>query len=230
MSKTPTLAVLTLLAAAPLTAQQPRDFTPYLMADRAAEVALARTAAPAYVSDSATVLVLTRTGFVEAARGTNGFTCAVLRSFSGGVEDPGFWNPRVRAPHCFNPPAVRTVLPAMLDRAGLILSGTEPGEAEATIRRAHASGKYPAPAAGAMAYMLSPRQYLLDEDPRWMPHLMFYHDRSLPAAAWGAGDMSAPVINATAGDAASPVLTLLVPVPQWSDGTPARSHGEAKGN
>lgn len=230
MSKTPTLAAITLLAAAPLAAQQPRDIAPYLMADRAAEVALARTAAPAHVSDSAAVLVLTRTGFVEAARGTNGFTCAVLRSFSGGVEDPGFWNPRVRAPHCFNPPAARTVLPAMLDRAERILAGTHPAEAEATIRRAYASGRYSPPAVGAMAYMLSPRQYLLDEDPRWMPHLMFYQDRSLPAAAWGAADFTAPVINATGGDAASPVLTLLVPVPQWSDGTPARSHGAAKGS
>src|SRR5438445_4092909 len=101
------LAALASLAAQPIGAEQAPDFAPYPMADGAAEVALARTAAPRHVSDSATVLVLTRNGFVEAARGTNGFTCLVLRSFAGNIGDPDFWNPRVRAPHCFNPPAVR---------------------------------------------------------------------------------------------------------------------------
>src|SRR5262249_39985295 len=75
---------------APAGAQQLPDLAPYLMTDRAAEVALARTAAPRAVSDSATVLVLTRTGFVEAAHGSNGFTCLVVRSFSGDVNDPDF--------------------------------------------------------------------------------------------------------------------------------------------
>src|SRR5689334_21997019 len=78
---------------APATAPRPRDLAPYFMADRAAEIALARTAAPRAVSDSATVLVLTRTGYVEAAHGGNGFTCLVVRSFSGSVNDPAFWNP-----------------------------------------------------------------------------------------------------------------------------------------
>ena len=50
---------------------------------------------------------------------------------------------------------------------------------------------------------------------------MFYYDGAMPASTWGAGGMSAPVINGSAGDPHSPVLTLLVPVRQWSDGTPA---------
>lgn len=213
------LAALALVAAGPAAAQVP-DLTPYLIADRAEEVALARTAAPGHVSDSATVLVLTRTGYVEAARGTNGFTCAVLRSFFAVAADPVYGNPRVRAPHCFNPPAVRTVLPAMLRRAGWILAGTPPAEADARALRAYESGDFPKPAAGAMAYMLSPGQYLLDADPRWKPHLMLYHDRSLPPSAWGAAGMTAPVIDGSGGPD-HPVITLLIPVPQWSDGTPA---------
>lgn len=218
-TRTPTLAALALLLAGPAWAQQIPDLAPYLMADRAAEVALARTAAPRSVSDSASVLVLTAVGFVEASRGTNGFTCVVLRSFSGSTSDPAFWNPRVRAPHCFNPPAARTVLPAFLKRVEWILAGTRLTEVEARTRRAFAAHELPQPAPGAMAYMLSPEQYLVDANPHWLPHLMFYYDRSLPAAAWGAGDMSAPVIDATAGDPDFPVLTLLVPVRQWSDGT-----------
>ena len=72
-----------------------------------------------------------------------------------------------------------------------------------------------------MAYMLSPEQYLLDADPRWMPHVMFYYDRSLPAAAWGAGSVTHTVIDGSAADPHSPVLVLIIPVRRWSDGTPA---------
>ncbi len=224
----PLLAVaFALLAAVPLQAQQPRDFTPYLITDRAAEVALARSAAPRHVSDSATVLVLERKGFVQAATGTNGFTCAVFRSFAAGVSDPEFWNVRIRAPHCFNPPAARTVLPEMLKRAEWILGGASVAEVAAKTKRAYASREFPMPAVGAMVFMLSPMQHLSDADPHWMPHLMFYYDRSQPAATWGAGDMKAAVIDASAGDAASPVQTLLVPVRQWSNGKtalPAAGH------
>jgi hypothetical protein len=231
--RTPTVVVAlgcTASFAAPAGAQLP-DLAPYLMTDRAAEVALARTAAPRAVSDSATVLVFTRTGYVEAAHGSNGFTCLVVRSFSGDVndpgfmKDPGFWNPRVRAPHCFNPPAARTVLPAMLANVEWLLRGTSPADAAARTRRAYAARKFSMPAPGAMAYMLSPHQWLAEADPHWRPHLMFYSDRSLPAAAWGAGDMTAPVINASAGDPTFPVITLLVPVPQWSDGSSAPTAG-----
>ena len=225
-TNTASLAALALLgatslAAQPTTAQRIGDLTPYLIADRGAEVALARSAAPRDVSDSATVLVLTREGFVEAARGANGFTCLVARSFTGALDDAAYWNPRVRAPHCFNPPAVRTVLPEMLKRTEWVVGGVGRGEIAERTRRAYDSGEFPMPASGAMAYMLSPGQHLLDSDPHWMPHLMFYYDRSLPAAAWGAGGVTAPVIDGSAGDPKAPVLVLYIPVRQWSDGTAA---------
>jgi len=218
------LATLVLFAASPVAAQQNPDLAPYMIADRAAEVALARSAAPKHVSDSATVLVLTRTGFVEAARGTNGFSCFVLRSFDGSIGDPNFWNPRVRAPHCMNPPAARTVLPEVLKQAAWIMAGVSPTEIATRTQRAYASHEFPMPAVGSMAYMLSPEQHLVDANPRWMPHMMFYYDKSMPPAAFGAGDMTAPVINGSVGDKLSPVLTLFIPVPQWSDGTPAAGH------
>ena len=139
------LATLTVacLGAAPLAAQKAPDLAPYMMPDRAAEIALARTAAAPAISDSASVLVLTRTGYVEAAHGTNGFTCIVLRSFAGIIGDPDFWNPRVRAPHCLNPPAVRTVLPEMLKRGEWIMSGVTPADiAIVADRNPHKQGKY----------------------------------------------------------------------------------------
>lgn len=49
----------------------------YLMADRDAEIALARSAAPPAISNEATILVLTRQGYQPAAPGKNGFVCFV---------------------------------------------------------------------------------------------------------------------------------------------------------
>ena len=216
-------AGVALLVAASLPAQKNPDLTPYMISDRAAEVALARTAAPRNITDSATVLVLARTGFVEAHHGTNGFTCVVFRSFDGATTDPNFWNAKIRAPQCLNPPASRTVLPELMKRAEWIMAGANTTDVDAKTKNAIAAHEFVAPAPGAMAYMLSRQQYLADTDPHWMPHLMFYYDRSLPAAAWGAGDGKSPVIDAT-GSSPAPRLVLLIPVPQWSDGMPAVMH------
>ena len=53
----------------------------YLIPDEKAEIALARSAAPASISDTAEVLVLRRDGYATAVKGSNGFVCI--------VEDPG---------------------------------------------------------------------------------------------------------------------------------------------
>jgi hypothetical protein len=218
------IIVITLVMARPLNAQQKNpDLAPFMIADRAAEVALARTAAPRSITDSATVLVLARDGFVEAHHGTNGFTCVVFRGFDGATNDPNFWNAKVRAPQCLNPPASRTVLPNLMKRAAWIMAGVDTTDLNARTKHAYAAHEFATPAPGAMAYMLSPQQYLTNDDPHWMPHLMFYYDRSMPAAAWGAGDGKSPIIDAT-GAAPSQILVLLVPLPQWSDGTPAALH------
>jgi len=219
------VAISIVVTASALGAQKAPDITPYLIADRAAEVALARTAAPSAISGNATVLVLTRKGYTEAAQGTNGFTCLVMRSFAAAPGDPQFWDTHISAPHCFNPPAARTVLPAMLAQIDWALAGATPAELNARIKKAYAEKRFTMPADGAMAYMLSPQQHLSDEgDPHWMPHLMFYFDRALKGATFGAGGFTAPVIDATGADPNSPVQVILIPIRTWSDGTPA-AHG-----
>jgi len=95
----------------------------YLIADRDAEVALARTAAPPAVSNDATVLVLTRQGYQTAALGKRGFVCFVDRSWSGPFEDPQYWNPKKRGPTCMNAPAARSALPVTYRVAELALAG-----------------------------------------------------------------------------------------------------------
>src|SRR5208283_1286628 len=81
----------------------------YLM-DQTAEIALARSAAPESISRDATVLVLGRHGYETAVEGKNGFVCMVERSWTAGIDEPEFWNPKLRAAICFNPPAARSYL------------------------------------------------------------------------------------------------------------------------
>jgi hypothetical protein len=219
-----TVASVALVAATRVGAQQTPDLAPYMIADRSAEVALARTAAPASISDSAAVLVLTRTGFVQAAPGSNGFTCLVFRSFDGSLTDPNFWTPATRGPACLNAAASATYLKEMQKRTEWIMAGVSTSEIATRTQRAFASHEFPLPAVGALAYMMSPKQHLADTNPHWMPHLMFFYDKSAPAAAWGASGMTSTIIDGSIGDKSSPVLTLLIPVRQWSDGTPALGH------
>jgi len=86
----------------------------YLMADRNAEIAMARSAAPEGISRDAEVLVLGRHGYETAVKGKNGFVCVVERGWMSpfdGDDAVNFWNPKIRGPICFNPPAVRSILP-----------------------------------------------------------------------------------------------------------------------
>ncbi len=53
----------------------------YLIAERASEIAVARSAAPASISDGAEVMVLGQAGYTRAVKGSNGFVCLVERSW-----------------------------------------------------------------------------------------------------------------------------------------------------
>src|SRR5215470_6317300 len=132
----------------------------YRIANREDEIALARSAAPSSISADADVLVLGSHGYETAVKGKNGFVCFVERSWAAGLEDPEFWNPRLRAPNCFNPAAARTELPRYLKRTEWVLAGaTRPQLIERT-RAAVASHEFKVPEAGALSFMLSKDGYL----------------------------------------------------------------------
>ena len=221
MRTTTLLLALTAGGALPLAAQA-RDFTPYLIADRAEEVALARSAAPAAISGAATIYVMTDTGYVEAAKGTDGFTCLVIRSFlMPSADSAATWEPRVRAPHCYNAVAARTIVPNVLYRAQAAFRGVPQARVEAGVRAAYASHRWPATGPGALAYMLSPAQWLAPDNPHWKPHMMFFLPAGRPASSWGAAKSTeAPVIDAGSYPFAPPGGFILIPVERWSDGTP----------
>ena len=94
----------------------------YLMSE-SAEIALARSAAPASISGDASIAVLKQHGYETAVKGKNGFVCIVERSWMAQFDFPEFWNPKMRGPICFNPAAVRSVLPFTYKRTEMILAG-----------------------------------------------------------------------------------------------------------
>jgi hypothetical protein len=191
----------------------------YMISSREAEIALARTAAPPSISAAADVLVLGRRGYERAVKGTNGFVCFVERSWTAGFDDPQFWNPKLRAPNCFNPPAARSVLPQYLKRTEWVLAGATRQQVIDKTRAAFASHLFVTPAAGSFSFMLSKEGYVSDDAAGpWLPHLMFFV-RSGGASAWGAGLAGSPIIGVN-GSPLEPTV-LLIPVRRWSDGSAA---------
>ena len=93
------------------------------MPDRQAEIALARSAAPESISRDTKIFVLGRHGYETAVEGKNGFVCAVERAWMAPFDNAEFWNPKIRSPLCFNPPAVRSILPIAYKRTEIVLAG-----------------------------------------------------------------------------------------------------------
>ena len=210
---------------APYPAMAPLD--QYLMADRDAEIALAKSAAPPALSNDANVVVLEKDGYHTAIEGKNGFTCVVERGWMSPLDSTDFWNPKLRGPVCYNPPAVRSILPYTILRTKLILSGLTKDQMVENIRSSIAASLLPVPEAGAMSYMMSKNQYLGDEGGHWHPHLMFHLPR-MGAASWGANLDGSPVVLDTDHQGwLEPETIFMVPVDHWSDGSPAMTHDAA---
>jgi hypothetical protein len=190
----------------------------YLIPDQNSEISLARSAAPASISDAAEVVVLGRQGYTTAAKGTNGFLCVVERSWGAATNDPNFWNPKIRGPICFNAAAAKSFLPIYLMKTKLVLAGKSKAEIVEATRSALDSKELPALEPGSMCYMLSKQQYLSDTGRNWHPHLMFFVAGDA-AKSWGADLPGSPVISAN--DPEERATILMVWVGKWSDGTPA---------
>jgi hypothetical protein len=192
----------------------------YLMADQNAEIAMARSAAPQAISRDAEVLILGRSGYVTAVKGKNGFACIVERSWMSPFDAPEFWNPKLRGPICFNPPAARTILPMTIKRTELVLAGLSKAQIVDGIK-VFVKKDLPALDPGAMCYMMSAQGYLADEGGHWVPHLMFYVPQT-DGSAWGADLPDSPVLLSPQFQGApEPFTVFMIPAPTWSDGTAA---------
>lgn len=195
----------------------------YLM-DEAYEVALARSAAPAVVSDDATVLVFGADGYREARAGTNGFTCLVERSWSSPFGPHGdFYNPRLRAPICFNPVAARANLREYLRRTALALEGKTWREVQEGVARDIASGALRPPDGLGMSYMMSDGQLLGTRTGRFQPHVMFYAPYT-DGTQIGADSQNphAMIFEYEGG----PYSAIIVPVDEWIPAPAAPEAGQ----
>ena len=141
---------------------------------------------------SCTVMVLAPHGYDVAIKGANGFTCLVERSWMSPFDSSEFWNPKMRGPICYNPPATRSILPFTVKTTELALARLSKAEINERIRAIVANKELPMPEPGAMSYMMSKGGYLGDSVGPWHPHLMF-HIPKTDAASWGANLPSSPV-------------------------------------
>ena len=170
----------------------------YLIADRNAEISLARSAAPDSVSRDAEVLVFTRHGYETAVKGTNGVVGMVARP-------------------CYNELAARSQVPATIKRTQIVLAGGSRTQVFNGIKAAYASGELPVPELGSMSYMLSADTYFGNPDGHWRPHVMFFAPATTRPKSWGAGLPNSPIMGIELPGEQQTVF--LIPVGKWSNGT-----------
>jgi hypothetical protein len=188
--------------------------------ERNTEIALARSAAPAAISGDAKILVLGPKGYETAVEGKNGFVCLVERGWMSGADAPEFWNPKIRGPICFNPPAARSILPITYFRTRLVIAGKSKAEILEACKEAFARRELPRLEPGAMSYMMSKESYLTDHGDHNLAHVMFYTPE-LAGKVWGADASNSPIMLGNQFTSGEPVSTFIVAVPEWSDGTAA---------
>ena len=187
----------------------------YLMTDRAAEIALARTAAPESIARDAEVLVLALHGFETAVKGKNGFVCIVGRSWTS-AADEDYWDPNVRVPICVNAAAARSYLLRVRKIADLALTGQTLAQVNEVTVAALARKELPPMEPGAMCYMMGKEGYGGGSAPHWPPHLMFFYSDTDPAM-WGANLPGSPVI--AVADPLQHLTQFVIPTQRYADGT-----------
>jgi hypothetical protein len=211
------IALLAVLATIPAGRGAAQSYPPidrYLM-PRDAEIALARTAAPANISDRATIKVLTPTGYTVARQGDNGNVCMVMRGFSAPTFTPAkfrdlVYDPTVRAPICFTAPAAKTAMPYYEMRTRLAIDGKTPAQIGSAIQTAYAKGVLPHRDAATFAYMWSGHQHLGPGIDAWRPHVMIFvpgYDNSMV----GGNAFGSPLPQVT-DDGGTPFTVVVIPV------------------
>jgi len=216
--KTLACVLILLLASVTAEAQSPKyaPLSEYLM-EPAAEIALARSAAPDNISGPATVKVLTPTGFKVAAEGRNGFVCLVLRGWGAPTYSPAPFRDYVyvadlRAPICFDSVSARTMMPYYELRHKLGMDGKGPDEIARGIEAAYARGELPKVDVGSIAYMFSADMYLGPHLGHGLiyPHLMlflpYYDDAKL------GGNERRSGLPFLSDDAGTPFAVTIVPM------------------
>lgn len=185
------------------------------MMPRDVEMSLAKSAAPAVVSNRATIKVLTTSGFQVTHEGDNGFVCMVMRGWSAPTYSPAplrelVYDTKALAPICFDPKAARMVMPYYELRSKLGMEGKAPDQIAAGISTAYAKGELPRREGVSFAYMWSAVQDLGGGAGHWHPHMMVfspYYENSM----LGGHEFGSP-LPFVSDDAGTPFAVVLIPV------------------
>jgi len=216
--KTTTLVLLLCAGLSKFSSAQAPVYPPlrdYLMSEKQ-ESALAESAAPASITDHATIKVLSPSGFRIARQGQNGFTCLVMRGWSAPTYTPAqfrdfVYDAKIRAPICFNPAATQSVLPYYELRSQLGMAGRTPAQIAESVKEAYSTGKLPKRQA-SLAYMWSADQNLGQGIGHWHPHVMIfapgYTNDMVGGNAFGS------VLPQLSDDAGTPFAVVVIPVDQ----------------
>jgi hypothetical protein len=188
----------------------------YLMS-QASEIALAKSAAPANISDRATIKVFTTSGFKVVHQGDNGFVCMVMRGFSAPTYTPAqfrdfVYDAVLRAPICFDPKAAKEVMPYYELRTKLAMQGKNPDQIGEGVQAAYARGELPKRDGVSFAYMWSADQNLGSGIGHWHPHMMVfapYYDNSMVG-----GNTFGALVPQVSDDAGTPFSVVVIPVNQ----------------
>jgi hypothetical protein len=183
------------------------------------EIALARSAAPRELSDSADIFTARAGAIIRIHRGSTGAACMVARDLHEGSVYP----------MCFNPEAARTVMQRELLQLRWRSLGVKEDSIDKEVDAAYADGRLKSPERFALAYMMSPRQVLFSSAAAtgvrigaWSPHLMIY----LPRQAGRDVGLASPGAAANVFQFTRPGTLhseFVVKVSHWSDGTPGPS-------
>jgi hypothetical protein len=168
------------------------------------EIMIARDAAPPPLQAGASVFVLGPSGYTEAVRGTNGFTCFIERPT---VNDA--W------PMCHNREAADNLLPVEKYRVALRTAGVSEDAITDSVLRGYRGGRFRAPPSGAMGYMLSRYAWTMHhEDGSQIflgPHLHIYTPYSTNARV-GVDTSQRPVVPMRVEREGRPDASLIVAV------------------
>jgi hypothetical protein len=178
-------------------------------------MALAKSAAPANISDRATIKVLTKSGYEVAHTGDNGFVCLVMRGWSAPTYTPApfrnlVYDASVRAPICFDPIASRTVMPYYELRSKLGMEGKTPDQIAEVIQAAYVKGQLPRRDTVSFAYMWSADMELGPGVGHWHPHMMifapYYENAMLGGNEFG------KALPQVTDDAGTPFTVIVIPL------------------
>lgn len=131
------------------------------------EIALALSALPSRLRETASVFVNDDGTYTQRVRRDGPFTCIIERVHSASM-----------APQCMDRAGAASILPALIRKSELALSGSSSEEVEAAFAAAVAAGEILPAESSGVSYMMSDYNYIYvpaaEQVLKVPPHVMFY--------------------------------------------------------